>query len=135
MNNEMYGYQAPQPGQGNRPQNTTAIPGQAPQYMHNQGQPAQGYPTQVRQGTESFNPDEKTATILSSVYPELTNAMICLAIKKFSTSDDFLNYFIREEFKQQAEQEAEQINQASAPAAQSAPAAAPSSGGVSFDSW
>ncbi len=49
----------------------------------------------------SFIPDIKTKEILDRTYPEMSNALINIAIKKFSENSDYVNYFVREEFKQQ----------------------------------
>ncbi len=88
-----------------------------------QGQPApqtppvqptqpQGYTQQPAiqpPNTATFNLDTKTREILSSVHPELLNALVNIAIKKFSTDSDFINYFVRDEFKHIAEAHQEQI--------------------------
>jgi hypothetical protein len=70
----------------------------------------------------SFVPDSKTREILSSVYPELSNALINIAIKKFSSDPDYLNYFVRDEFKNKAEAEAEQKQAKPNNASESTPA-------------
>jgi hypothetical protein len=46
----------------------------------------------------SFVPDEATKEILNQTYPEMSNALINIAIKKFAASRDFRSYFIRKEF-------------------------------------
>ncbi len=59
--------------------------------------------------SSTFVPDAKTRELLSRVHPELTNALINIAIKKFSTESDFLNYFIRDEFRKVVEKELELV--------------------------
>ena len=77
----------------------------------------------------SFIPDSRTREILGMVHGELANAFVNIAIKKFSTDEDFLNYFVKEEFKTQAEKEVK--------ATQSSPAKeeTKSSAAVEFGSW
>lgn len=109
-------YQQPQP-----------VPNQAPDYL--QPQPA----TPPQQQGHSFSPDGKTVEILQAVHPELANAMICLAIKKFSASEDYLNYFIRDEFKDAVAQEAQNVsttNVESTPTTTTNQASA-----ISFSNW
>ncbi len=93
---------------------------QAPQWEQPQSIPNQGQYAPPVPGTEnhpivhqdirppeanasSFIPDVKTKEILDRTYPELTNALINLAIKKFSEDSDYSSYFVREEFKEQAQ--------------------------------
>ncbi len=83
-------YQPPVPGTENYP----AGPAQTAQEIR---------PPEVN--TSSFIPDTKTREILDRTYPELTNALINLAIKKYSEDTDYANYFVREEFKEQVEHE------------------------------
>jgi len=103
-------------------------------------QPAQ-QPAPQQQTTRSggFQPDANTREILSKVHPELTNAMICLAIKKFSLTEDYLDFFVRDEFKQiveeiqensKTEAKKEQVEEVTPQQPQPAQQAA-----VSFDSW
>jgi hypothetical protein len=75
----------------------------------------------------SFVPDAKTKELVERVYPELTNAFINLAIKKFSESSDYADYFVREEFKQVAQEEVKEKKQE-----ESAPAPEAAAG---FSSW
>ncbi len=58
--------------------------------------------------SSSFVPDVKTKEILERTYPEMVNALVNLAIKKFSEDTDYAAYFVREEFKQLAEASQEQ---------------------------
>ncbi len=81
-------YQPPVPGTEN--------------YLH-LPQPTQEIRPPEANGT-SFIPDIKTKEILDRTYPELTNALISLAIKKFSEDPDYVAYFVREEFKQMAQE-------------------------------
>ena len=84
----------------------TAMPQQAPDYMQPPQQPQQSQQSHIQQSNaSSFSLDRKALEILGSVHPELVNAMVGLAIKKFACSDDYLNYFVRDELKAQAEQQ------------------------------
>lgn len=100
-----------------------------PQYMQS-NQPVQPQATQPAhvQGSATFTADAKTLQLLASVHPELTSAMINLAIKKFAEEPDFLSYFVKEEYKQMVEQTVE-TRQEEQPAEQ------PSAGGMDFASW
>ncbi len=98
--------QSPQQPQWEQPQ---AIPQQlSPTQMAPQPVGVQPQVQQVIRPAEanasSFIPDAKTKEILERTYPEMTNSMINIAIKKFSESTDYVNYFVREEFKQQAQE-------------------------------
>ncbi len=55
--------------------------------------------------TSSFIPDAKTREILDRTYPELTNALINIAIKKYTEDQDYAAYFVREEFQAQAQEQ------------------------------
>ncbi len=57
------------------------------------------------QPQSSFIADQRTTELLRTVHPELASAMINIAIKKFARSEDFVAYFVKEEFKAQAEQQ------------------------------
>ncbi len=99
--------------------------GQAPQWEQPQNVPQQLQPTQMQPpvplnvqpprqeikppeaNASSFIPDTKTREILDRTYPEMTNALINLAIKKYSEDTDYANYFVREEFKAVTQQEQE----------------------------
>ncbi len=72
-----------------------------------------GAPTQVIRPPEangtSFIPDAGTKEILDRTYPEMTNALVNLAIKKYSENSDYAAYFVREEFKAIAEERTQSI--------------------------
>lgn len=107
------------------------VPSQAPEFIQPQ-QPQQQQPqSQPQSQPYNFSLDSKTVEILQAVYPELTNAMVCVAIKKFSSSDDYLNYFIRDEFKASAVQEA----QDNIPAAETGSTPVQAQSAISFSNW
>ena len=85
----------------------------------------------------SFVPDEYTKELLSMVYPELANALINIAIKKMAETNDFHDYFIKQELKDKAEmmvapkEEKQDQSQASA----SSTSGSSNNGVVDFSSW
>ncbi len=106
--------QSPGQPQWEQPQ---AIPQQLPPTQMAPPQPV-GVQPQVQQtirpaeaNASSFIPDAKTKEILERTYPEMTNSMINIAIKKFSESTDYVNYFIRDEFKQQVREAQESVQE------------------------
>ena len=110
-----------------------------PQAIPNATQPE--IPNQVLQPTSqairppvanasSFIPDSKTKEILDRTYPELTNALINLAIKKFAEDIDYSNYFVREEFKNIVNTE-----QASIQKEESTSSTKTESSGAGFSTW
>jgi hypothetical protein len=54
----------------------------------------------------SFIPDKETEGIIQSTHPELNNAMINIAIKKFALTDEFVNFYTKLEYKVAAETKA-----------------------------
>ncbi len=72
----------------------------APEYI----QPQAPQPIRVPESnTFSFVPDAYTRSLIEKTYPELTNAFINIAIKKFSEETDYVDYFLKEEFKNSIE--------------------------------
>ncbi len=109
--------QSPGQPQWEQPQ---AIPQQLPPTQMASPQPVGVQPPQpqVQQAirpaeanASSFIPDAKTKEILERTYPEMTNSMINIAIKKFSENTDYVNYFVRDEFKQQAQESIESVQE------------------------
>jgi hypothetical protein len=80
----------------------------------------------------SFIPDKETEGIINSTYPELNNAMINIAIKKFAVTAEFANFYTKLEYKAAAEpKEADQAPKQEQKQNHSAPAT-PS---MDFSSW
>lgn len=119
--------QAPGTGSGGY-----APPAAAPTYTQPNPYTHVGTTTNPQPAGYGFKPDAKTIEILKAVHPELADAMICLAVKKFSQGEDYLNYFVQDAFKAQAQEE--QVRENPAQTQASAPVAKPQSA-VSFDSW
>ncbi len=113
------------------------IPGQeAIQPTQPYVQPAQ--PAPIVNNGANFIADVSVLNIMQTVHPELKSAMINLAIKKFSEDPDFLNYFVMEQFKQQALAHNEQkVNPqtSSEKAGSSKPDAKVVEAGADFSSW
>ncbi len=65
--------------------------------------PAQQVIRPPEANSSTFVPDVKTKEILDRTYPEMLNAMVNLALKKFSEDPDYAAYFVREEFRSIAE--------------------------------
>jgi hypothetical protein len=84
------GYQPPAPQQ---PQGY-AQPPQAEQ-------PAQQAPT----NSATFTADPKVLEYITMVHPEMASAMINIAIKKFAETEDFWDYFVKDEFRSIAQKE------------------------------
>jgi hypothetical protein len=106
----------------------------APQYIQEQQPNVQIRPPEPN-GT-SFVPDADTRSILDSVHPELLNAAINVAIKKFSATEEFVGFYVRSEYRSNAEENREKINEIakekqSAAKEQSAPAKQ----AMDFSSW
>jgi hypothetical protein len=53
----------------------------------------------------TFTADVKVLEYIQLVHPELASAMINIAIKKFVETDDFWNYFVKDEFRAIAQKE------------------------------
>lgn len=102
--------------------------GAAPEYMQ---QPIQQQAQPAIQPGITFKLDNKVQEILNSVHPELVNAMVGIAIKKFAQTPEFIDFYVREEFKQVVEQQAQQAQSSQATTQTTAPKAS----AVSFDSW
>jgi len=66
-------------------------------------QPAPQAVPVVNPNTATFIADVEVLGIIGSVHPELASAMINIAIKKFAEDKDFAAYFVKAEFKKQAE--------------------------------
>lgn len=82
----------------------------SPQYLQEQSQPE--YVIRPPEPSNaSFVPDSDTKKILDSIHPELLNAAINIAIKKFSATDEFVGFYVREEARAQAEANQESINE------------------------
>ena len=90
----------------------TPQPGAAP-HQYAQSAPQQVQPQATHQevnipvvnpNTATFIADTEVLDIIGKVHPELASAMINLSIKKFTEEHDFIAYFIRPEFKKQAQQ-------------------------------
>ena len=99
-------------------------------------QPAQ--PAPIVNNGANFIADSSVLSIMQTVHPELKSAMINLAIKKFSEESDFLNYFVMEQFKQQALAHNEQKvspQTSSEKAGSSKPDAKVVEAGADFSSW
>jgi len=102
---------------------------------------AQAQPSIQPPNTATFNLDAKTREILSTVHPELLNACVNIAIKKFSVNTDFINYYVREEFKHIPEQAKEQLvpeqeQPTTEKVTQAVPTQAPSANkNMDFSSW
>jgi hypothetical protein len=64
--------------------------------------------------------DDEVKEILQKTYPEMINGMINLAIKRFAETNEFKEYFVRKEFREEivVKEEAQQPN-VEAPVAQS----------------
>ena len=64
--------------------------------MHNfnQPQPAGNIPNEIR-----FKADTETIEILKNCYPELREALINLAIKKFKETPEYYNYFLNKDLR------------------------------------
>ncbi len=95
----------PQP-QWEQPQNIPNAGGQGP-IPNPYTAPEQTPPMEIRppeSQTISFIPDAKTKEIIDQTSPEMSNAMINLAIKQFAERSEYVNYFVKEEYKQVAEQ-------------------------------
>jgi hypothetical protein len=84
------GYQPPAPTQ---PQGYT----QPPQTEQPAPQPSTNSAT--------FTADTKVLEYIQMVHPEMASAMVNLAIKKFVETDDFWNYFVKDEFQGVAQKE------------------------------
>ena len=116
--------------QWEQPQGIPIAGGQGP--IPTPQQPQQPQQVEIRPPESqaiSFVPDTKTRELIERVYPELTNAFVNLAIKKFSESSDYADYFVREEYKVQAQEEAKEKKQEE-PSSNSTPETA-----AGFSSW
>jgi hypothetical protein len=107
-----------------------------------QGHPAQPAPQllQVEPNTNSFIADANVQQLIQMVHPELASAMINIAIKKFSESSDFVNYFMKDEYKEYKEKEnrelqsgAQEEQPSNAPVSQ--PASTPAPASIDFAQW
>jgi hypothetical protein len=83
------GYQPPQPSQ---PQGYAQPPASE--------QPAQPAPNSV-----TFTADVKVLELIGMIHPEMASAAISMAIKKFAETEDFWNYFVKDEFQSVAQKE------------------------------
>jgi len=85
-------------------------PQEAPQYIQEQTQPE--YVIRPPEpSSASFVPDNDTKKILDSVHPELLNAAINIAIKKFSASEEFVGFYVKSEYREIAEENKEKIDE------------------------
>ena len=64
-------------------------------------QPVQQAPT----NSATFTADPKVLEYITMVYPEMASAMINIAIKKFAETEDFWDYFVKDEFQKIAQKE------------------------------
>ena len=80
--------------------------------------PQYNAPAQVQQATVVF--DQETQEILNSVYPEMKNALVNLAIKRFSKEPEFVEYFLMKELRGNVEVQ-ETVAQVSQPTQSSQP--------------
>jgi len=89
---------------------------QPPQYQPPTPQQPQGYvqPPQAEQpnstpisnpNSVTFTADNKILELIGMVHPEIASAAISLAIKKFAETEDFWNYFVKDEFQGVAQKE------------------------------
>ena len=128
-----------QPAPQAAPQVAQNVPQAAPEYMQAPAQAAPA-PTQPAVNKFAFTVDTKTAQIIRDVSPEMVNAMVAIALKKFSTTQDFIDFFVQNNIEtylpavapepeiSNQEQEVEHDNHYNAPVA--APAVA-----ISFDDF
>ena len=63
-----------------------------PEYATHQQQP--------KADTLTFIIDDNTKDIVKKVHPALASAMINIAIKKFTETEYFINYFVQDKFKE-----------------------------------
>jgi hypothetical protein len=83
-------------------------------YQQPAPQQPQGYnqPPQTEQPTQqpptnsaTFTADTKVLEYITMVHPEMASAMINIAIKKFAETEDFWDYFVKDEFQKIAQKE------------------------------
>ena len=117
-------YMQQQPHQPVQQQYQPSTP-QQPPVMEPTQQPASNSAT--------FTADIKVLEYIQMVHPEMASAMINLAIKKFAESEDFWNYFVKDEFQSVAQKEQLlEKSKSSEPIQEEAPTAAPA---MDFTSW
>ena len=95
-------------------------------------QPAQ--PQAPAQNNVAFIADSKTIEILNVIHPELVTGLINIAIKKFAETEDFHDYFVKDEFKQVIEPPKKSVAQKEQ-IAQEEQNASPASPAMDFTSW
>ena len=85
----------------------------------------------------SFMPDLKTQEILDQTYPEILNAMVNIAIKKFSLDPEFYNFYLKDSLKDSLTipEKQEEIKTSSAPSNQGTGKAPTSGPSMDFTSW
>jgi len=85
--------------------------GYVPQQQQQQpmGQPMppqqQAQQSPAPSNSATFTADIKVLEYIQMVHPEMASAMINIAIKKFAESEDFWDYFVKDEFKSFAQKE------------------------------
>jgi hypothetical protein len=97
-------YMQPQPTAPTQPQGG---------YQPPQPQQPQGYaqPPVVEQeqkvspNSVTFTADVKVLELIGMIHPEMASAAISMAIKKFAETEDFWNYFVKDEFQSVAQKE------------------------------
>jgi hypothetical protein len=105
---------------------------ESPQSTQNETQPSVKI-APPNPDTYSFVPDAFTKELLSMTYPELTNALVNIAIKKMAETSDFHDYFIKNELKERAEQLTPKNNNEEE--SQETPSQQSNPGVVDFSSW
>jgi hypothetical protein len=83
----------------------------------------------------TFVGDEETVKLIRMMHPELTNAALNIAVKKFAESSDFFDYFIREEFKEVVEKEIKREETKQKEESKPASTTSTPSGAIDFTTW
>jgi len=123
-------YTQPQPSYGQPQQPHHMVNQEQYQQPVQESSPQQAVPV-VNPNTATFIADVEVLSIIGSVHPELASAMINLSIKKFAENPDFASYFVKAEFKKQAEIKTAEIQEQKAPQDQTPT----QSSGADFSSW
>ena len=108
-----------------------------PTQPQNYAQPPQTeQPQSVSPNSVTFTADNKVLEFIGMIHPEMASAAISLAIKKFAETEEFWNYFVRDEFQAFAQKEqlleSSKSNNKVEEKQESAPASSPA---MDFTSW